>query len=61
MRGICKKGLEWQFEDGVLNLTCHLAVRFFVLLASLFLPPQLYDGRWSDDSSCVNDDCFSFP
>lgn len=36
MRGICKKGLEWQFESGMLNLTCHPAVKFFVLLISLF-------------------------
>lgn len=61
MRGICKKGLEWQFEDGMLNLTCHTAVKFFVLLISLFFPSQLYNGRRSDDSSCANDDCFPFP
>lgn len=36
VRGICKKGLEWQFESGMLNLTCHPAVKFFVLLISLF-------------------------
>lgn len=60
VRGICKKGLEWQFENGMLNLTCHPAVKFFVVLISLF-PPQLYNGRWSDDSSCANDDGFPFP
>lgn len=61
MRGICKKGLEWQFENGRLNLTCHPVVKFFVLLISYFFPPQLYNGRWSDDSSSADDDCFPFP
>lgn len=37
MRGICKKGLEWQFEEGVLNLTCHPAVKFFGLTSFFFL------------------------
>lgn len=61
MRGICKKGLEWQFEDSMLNLICHPAVKFFVVLIVLIFPPQSYNGRWSDDASCANDDRLPFP
>lgn len=61
VRGICKKGLEWEFKSGMLDLICHPAVRFFCFTYIFFFPPQFYDGGWSNDSSCADGDCFPFP